>query len=122
MPGIFSVSVANSALGLFAAAAAYIQLHAGDPGSAGTLNVSSVPTRQPVTWGSPSDGVLTANNSPEWPLWAGTNNEVVNWVSFWTLASGGTFAGSSPLDSSVTMVITDNLTIDPVTFTVPTAA
>jgi hypothetical protein len=122
MTSVFSAAIANSALSAFAAAAPYMQLHTGDPGAAGTANVSSVPTRQPVTWGNPTAGVLTAVNEPEWTLWAGTNNEVVTWVSFWSASSSGTFAGSCPLDSSVTMVATDNLTLDPITFTIPTAA
>lgn len=122
MPGVFSVAVANAALQLFATDALFIQLHTGDPGAAGTSNVASVSTRQPVIWGTQVGGVMQAANSPEWPMWAGTDNEVITHLSFWSASSGGTFAGSCPVDSSVTMLITDNLTLHPLSFTIPTAA
>jgi hypothetical protein len=41
-------------------ACTYVQLHTGDPGSAGTSNVSSVTTREAQTWGSASAGAVAA--------------------------------------------------------------
>jgi hypothetical protein len=117
-----SVAVANATLSVFAADALYMQLHTGDPGASGTSNVSSTTTREAVTWGAPSGGVLTASNSPAWPSWAGTNGEVVTDVSYWSTVTGGTFAGSATLATSATMATSDTLTLTPVTFTLPTAS
>ena len=118
---MFSVAKANALLSAFATDALYMQLHTASPGAAGTANQASVTTRQPVVWGTPTNGVLTASNEPEWPMWEGTNGEVVTHVSFWTLSSGGTFVDYEPIDSSVTQVITNNLTLSPITITLPVA-
>lgn len=112
----------NSFLTTWAGDALYIQLHTADPGSAGTTAVSSTTTREAVTWGTASGGVLTASNSPAWPSWAGTNNEVVTDISFWSAATAGTFYGSMQLASSVTMATSDTLTLNPLSVTIPTAS
>ena len=100
----------------------YIQLHTGDPGSAGTANVSSVTTREAVTWESPSAGSVSASDEPEWTSWAGTNGEVVTDTSGWSQATSGTFEGSMPLSASVTMYTGDSLELTSITISVPTAA
>ena len=117
-----STTGADAALNAWGAVAGYIQLHTGDPGSAGTANVSSTTTRQAVTWGSAASGVLTASNSPEWTAWSGTNGEGVTDISFWSGPTGGTFEGSMPLASAVTMNTSDSLTLTPITVTLPTAS
>ena len=100
----------------------YIQLHTGDPGSAGTANVSSVTTREAVTWESPSAGSVSASDEPEWTSWAGTNGEVVTDTSGWSQATSGTFEGSMPLSASVTMYTGDSLELTSITISVPTAS
>lgn len=117
-----SAAGANTALTAWAANALYVQLHTGAPGAAGTANVSSTTTREAVTWGSASGGVITASNSPAWPSWAGTANEVVTDISFWSGPTGGTFEGSMPLASAVTMALTDTLTLTPLSVTFPVAS
>jgi hypothetical protein len=123
----FSTASADAALTAFAGVALWVQLHTGDPGTSGTANVSSVTTRQQVTWGTASGGVLSATNSPVWTNWAGTNGESVSDVSYWNQASAGTFEGSSQITSDgepapVTMDTTDTLTLSPLSVTFPTAS
>lgn len=100
----------------------YVQLHTGPPGASGTTDVSSVTTRQAVTWGSASAGSVAASNEPEWTSWAGTNGEVDTDVSFWTASTSGTFNMSIQLSSSVTMDTGDSLTLTAVSVSLPVAS
>lgn len=75
----------------------YVQGHTGPPGAAGTGNVSSVTTREAVTFSAPSGGVLSASSVPQWVNWAGTSGEVWTDVSLWDAASGGNFLDSIEL-------------------------
>lgn len=121
-PGL---STANANLALTAAVgtnAGYVQLHTGDPGTAGTSNVSSVTTREAVTWGSSSSAAIAASNEPEWTSWAGTNGETDNDISFWSASSSGTFGLSMALASSVTMDTGDSLTLTELQITITTAS
>jgi hypothetical protein len=124
-----SVAVADAALSAIVGTgtnqsndANYVQLHTGDPGSAGTSNVSTTTTRQAVTWGIPSGGSVSASNEPVWSSWAGTNGEIDTDLSFWSAASGGTFGLSMQLASSVTMDTGDSLTVTSITISIPTAS
>lgn len=100
----------------------YAQLHTGDPGSAGTTDVSSVTTREATGGFSVSSNVATAEDEPEWASWAGSNGEVDTDTSYWSLASSGTFGMSIPLSASVTMDTGDSLTLTSITVTIPTAS
>ena len=119
-----STTVANSALGnMTGTDMAYAQLHTGDPGTAGTSNVSSVTTREATTWGSASGGVISVNGTaPEWTSWAGTNGEVVTYESEWSASTSGTFGCSMQLSASVTMDTGDSLTLTSISITIPTAS
>ena len=104
-----SAAVANMILdSLFSAgtftvpAASYVQLHTGDPGAAGTANISSYATRTAVTWNAASGG----NKTLSAPVtisgsWAGTNNEVITHISLWSAVTAGTFVTSDQLLASV---------------------
>lgn len=118
-----STAVADAALTTITGTdAAYVQLHTGAPGANGTSNVSSVTTREAVTWGSASAGSIAASNQPEWTSWAGMNAEVDTDISFWSLSSSGTFGFSMQLSSSVTMDTGDSLTLTAISVTLPTAS
>jgi hypothetical protein len=117
-----STANADAALATIVSSWDYEQLHTGDPGSAGTSNVSSVTTREAVTWGSPSAGSVAASDEPEWTSWAGSNGEVVTDTSGWSLSTSGTFEGSMPLSASVTMDTGDSLTLTAITISIPTAS
>lgn len=121
-PGL---STTNADLALTAAVgtnAIFAQLHTGDPGAAGTSNVSSVTTRESVTWGSASAGSVAASNSPAWTSWAGTNGENVNDLSFWSASSSGTFGLSMALASGVTMDTGDSITLTSITISITVAS
>ena len=65
-----SATVADSALDdIVGTNANDVQLHKGAPGSAGASNVSSVTTREAVTWAAASGGSVAASNEPEWTNW-----------------------------------------------------
>ena len=114
--------LADTMLSALTAASTYVELHTGDPGSAGTANTSSVTTREAVTWNTASAGEITASNQPAWTSWAGTNGQVITDLSFWGASSGGTFATSMPLSSDVTMATGDSLTLTSIIVSIPTAS
>ena len=118
-----STTVANAALNnIVGTNAAYVQLHTGAPGSAGTSNVSSVTTRVAVSWNSASGGSVSASTQPAWTSWAGTNGETDTDISFWSASSSGTFGLSMQLNASVTMDTGDSLTLTSISITIPTAS
>jgi hypothetical protein len=118
-----STAVANAALSnIIGTDWAYAQLHTASPGTAGTTAVSTVTTRQAITWGSPSSASVAASNSPAWTSWAGTNGETDTYISGWSASTSGTFGGSMALSASVTMDTGDSLTLTSITITIPTAS
>lgn len=85
----------------------YVQMHtqAGDPGIAGTANISSYATRTLVsTFGTPASGIL-AITAPVviTASWTGTNGEVLRYVSYWSALTGGTFISSDQLTADLVM-------------------
>jgi len=118
-----STANANAALNAIVGVnASDLQLHTGAPGANGTANVSSVTTREAVTWGSASGASVSTSNEPVWTSWAGTNGEVVTDVSSWSAPTSGTFGLSVQLASSATMDTGDSLTITSLTITITTAS
>lgn len=100
----------------------YVQLHTGNPGSAGTALVSSVTTRGTATFTAATTGVLNSSNTPAWGNWAGTNGEVVAYVSFWDNTSAGNFLWSAQLTSSKTVNTGDTLTLSSSSLTITNAS
>jgi hypothetical protein len=85
-------------------AASYIQLHTGDPGAAGTSNISSYATRTVLAWSSASGGSKALSASVAITAsWSGTNGEVLTHVSYWSAVTGGTFIVSDQLVAPVTV-------------------
>lgn len=121
-----SAAVAQAALNTVVGTdAAWVQLHTGAPGSAGTSNVSSNTTREAVSWNSASGSgpaTVTASSEPAWTNWAGTNGEVDTDLSFWSASSSGTFGFSMQLSASVTMDTGDSLTLTSLQVSMPTAS
>lgn len=78
----------------------YIQLHVGDPGSAGTANPSVVTTRQLATFAAPSGGSTTATV----PNFSMTASETITHISIWDASSAGNFKESWALGSGVPVV------------------
>lgn len=85
-------------------AGCFLQLHTGDPGAAGTANISSFTTRTSVTWASASAGSKSISASIQITAsWTGTNGETVTHISLWSAVTGGTFVVSDQLVTPVTM-------------------
>lgn len=98
----------------------YIQLHTGDPGSAGTANVSAETTRVSPTFGAPSAGAMAAS-AISWEDWdAGT--EAISHISLWDASSSGNFKMSAELDDPKTVENGDTLNITPTVSQGPIAA
>lgn len=94
----------------YAVAAVYVQLHTGDPGSAGTSNIASETTRKQVTFGSAASGGAISNTADiAWTSVAAT--ETYAYISLWTAASSGTYLGSAALTQSKAVNSGDNFTI-----------
>lgn len=104
------------------AAGIYALLHTGAPGAAGAGNVSSVTTRQAVTFTSATTGVLNSSSSPSWTSWAGTNGEVVTNVSFWDASSAGNCLWTATLSSSKTINTGDTFTLSSCSLTITNAS
>ncbi|WP_432130631.1 phage tail fiber protein [Streptomyces tendae] len=84
-----------------AVAGTFAQLHTGDPGAAGTSNVSvGSTTRNSFTFAASSSGsALTLSATPA--AWTnGGTSETLTHISVWTAASGGTFLFSAALTAS----------------------
>lgn len=95
-----------------AAAGYYVQLHTGDPGSAGTSNVSAVTTRNQATWAAPSGGSMALSALAAYSM---TTSETISHVSVWDAASGGNFKRSVALTSSKAVQNGDTLTLTTLT-------
>jgi hypothetical protein len=123
--GLSAVNTANawlntlrgtSAATFTAVTTLFIQLHTGDPGSAGTANVSSVTTRPALNFGAASAGSQSAVATlPSWATWAGTNGEVITHISVWGASSGGTFYYSAALAASKTVNTGDTVNLTSLT-------
>lgn len=97
---------------IVAAAGYYVQLHTGDPGAAGTSNVSAVTTRNQATWNAPAGGSMTINTIAAFTM---TATETISHISIWDAAAGGNFKRSIALASSKDVNPTDSLTLPTLT-------
>jgi hypothetical protein len=89
------------------------RLHTGDPGAAGTSNLSSVSTRPTMTFSASSSGSCAlASVFPTWTSWAGTSPETITHFAVWdnTTAGAGTFLYSLALTANRTVQTGDTLT------------
>jgi hypothetical protein len=108
-----AAATANSYLNVFrntaysAIAQVFVQLHVGDPGAAGTANVSALTTRNEVTWNAPAGGSMTLNTLASFSM---TASETISHVSLWTAAAAGTFLQSAALTAAVPVVNGSTLT------------
>lgn len=93
-----AAAVANSLLSTFISTYApfYVQLHTGNPGSAGTANIAGNNTRQAFgTASTPSGGSFSNTANITWS--AVSTTETYTFFTLWTASSGGTFVGSGPV-------------------------
>jgi hypothetical protein len=108
------------------AAGQFMELHTADPGAAGLTAVSSVTTRNSITWSAPSGTtprLISLSTSVSWTNWAGTNGEVVSHLALFSASSAGTFYASFALTASRTVNTGDTLTLTAASISlVPVAA
>lgn len=87
----------------------FMQIHKGQPGSAGTSNVSAQTARSQVSFAAPSAGAIALTGTP--PSFNITATETISHVSFWSAASGGEFLWSADMTASKSVEAGDTLTI-----------
>lgn len=106
--GLATIATANAMLnGLRAGGAAfgppagtYAQMHTGDPGAAGTSNISvGCTTRSALSQAAAASGAIAENGTAPTFLNAATS-ETLTHVSVWSAITGGTFLYSIALTSS----------------------
>lgn len=95
----------------------YVQLHVGDPGIAGTNNISSVTARQAVSWNPASGGIKTLSGTPTWGTWGGAASEILQGLSFWSAVTGGIFIFSVQLASPITVQTGNTLNLPTLSYT-----
>lgn len=125
----FASGVANSILNSIfratnwtAPAAAYVQLHVGDPGAAGTSNPAGNTTRQQGTFGSAASGGSIANTAAI--TWTNVStSEDYTHFSVWSASSAGTFQCSGTITANpVVTGDTLNYAIGAFTVSIPVAS
>ncbi len=89
---------------------AWVQLHTGAPGAAGTSNVAAETTRQQMTPTTPSGGATGNDADLVWENVAGT--ETYRFASLWTDETDGIFLASSQLDAPVPIAAGSTFTMD----------
>lgn len=95
--------------------AVYAKLHTADPGEAGNSSAAGETTRQAVTFGAASSGVISLSNTPTW-----TNvstSETYSHVSLWDSSTAGNCLGSGSLTSPKTVAAGDTFTLSALTVT-----
>jgi hypothetical protein len=125
-----SVGEANKILDALARAvnytaptAAWVQLHTGDPGAAGTANIAGNATRKQVTFGTAAAGGIISNTvAVSWTAGEVDTTESYAYWSTWTASSGGTFLWSGLAPASVTTGQVFTLPIGAVDLTLGTAS
>ena len=96
----FAAAEANATLDARAVDWDFVQLHTGDPGSAGTANVAGNSTRKAITWASAAGGSIANDANIDWSDAEVTTAEDYTHVSLWTLATGGTFKASGTVTAN----------------------
>jgi len=112
----------NSALTTIpVAAGCFAKLHVGDPGGAGTANAATETTRQAVSFGTPSGGVMANDVAVTWTAIAGSQD--ATHFSLWDNATAGTFLLSGTITANgYTAGDTYTAAIGAMTVTLNTAA
>jgi len=81
----------------------WVQLHTGDPGAAGTSNVSAESTRKKIVL--TGELPLTNEGAVEWASWPSA--ETVKWFSIWSASISGSFLGRETLKEEKTLAKED---------------
>lgn len=82
----------------FSVTTAYIQLHIGDPGAAGTANTATETTRKTVSFAAASGGAIASDADVTWTSIAGSQ-DATNF-SLWDASTSGNFLGSGTITAN----------------------
>lgn len=97
-------------------AGTFAQLHTGDPGAAGTANVSAgSTTRNSFTFAASASGSALALSGTPAAWTNGGTTETLTHISVWTAASGGSFLFSVALAASRAWSASDQFTLSTLT-------
>jgi hypothetical protein len=95
-----------------AVAGTFAQLHTGDPGAAGTANVSvGSTTRNSFTFAASSSGSSLALSSAPSAWTNGGTSETLTHISVWTASTSGTFLFSVALTASKAWASADSFSL-----------
>lgn len=117
--GIVAANLANKWLDMLAGTAftapagAFVKLHTGDPGAAGTSNVSAVTTRVSCAFSAASAGSKALSASPT--AWSMTATETITHISFWDAVTAGTILFTAVLATPKSVINTDTLQLTTLT-------
>lgn len=107
--GLHTANLANKWLDMLGGTAftaptnTFVQLHTGDPGSAGTANVISPdPTRKQIAWSSAASGSKAMSGTLSWTSWA-SGTETITHISIWDASTNGNVLWSGALAASRTV-------------------
>lgn len=90
-------------------ASLFVQLHTGDPGTAGTANVASNSTRKSITFAAAASGAVASSNAPSWT--SVPTSETYAYISIWSASTGGSCRWSGPLNASQAVTAGDTYTL-----------
>jgi hypothetical protein len=89
----------------------YMQLHTGDPGAAGTSNVSAETERKLLDFAAASAGSKSIQGTlPSWTTWD-AGPETISHGSVWSAVSGGTFKYSFAWTTAKSITNGDDLNV-----------
>ena len=92
----------------------FVNLHLGDPGSAGTANPSAVTTRAAAAYAAAASGAIALTGTL--PSWSMTGTEAITHVSVWDASTAGNFLWSAALSATKNVVNGDTLTLNTLGF------
>jgi hypothetical protein len=102
----------------------YVQLHDGDPGSAGTANVADETTRLEASWDTPAAGSVATDTDLEWTdVTVSSGTQDYTHFTVWDAATSGNFGFSGTVTANP-VSDSDNFTIPAgdLTASLPTAS
>jgi hypothetical protein len=103
----------NGGAAYSAVAGTFVQLHTGDPGAAGTSNVSvGSATRNSGVFSSSSSGSALSLGTPPSAWTNGGTSETLTHISVWTASTSGTFLFSVVLTASKAWASADTFTLN----------
>lgn len=107
MASVFGVAVRTTAAAAVVADVVEVSLHTAEPDENGSNEIAT--DRQPVTWGSPASGAITAETTPEFSVPG--DGTWVRWCGLW--AEGDVFVGGIELDTQIEYPAAGTYTISP---------